>query len=176
MKNLLIILAAGALTVMACKSVEQYRAPIEALTAEWSKTGEMVMNTTSQLENANTFLGGMVDSFKIDSTKKWSNNALADMNEARTAFMAQVQGLSGLVTEVNDFKSKWQSMTADVDALSTGLKNGKLEGDVMAKINDLKANSATAISQCESWNKNIMGAQATAVKAWDMFKQALTAK
>ena len=175
MKNLLLLLC-PCLLVLACKNVDQYRAPIDSLSTEWTKAGEVIMATGSSLETATTFLNAMVDSFKIDSTKKFSKPAMMKMDSMKTAFMAQIQGISGLSTEVNDFKAKWATMTADVNALTTGLKDGKLEGDVMAKVNDLKSNCATALTQAEGWNKNIKGAEKTAVNAYDAFNSAMKMK
>lgn len=175
MKNLLLLLL-PCLLVFACNNVDQYRTPIEALSTEWAKAGQTVTATASSLETSNTFLVGMIDSFKIDSTKKLSKNAMMKMDSMKTAFMAQVRGISGLITEVNDFKTKWSTMTADVDALTTGLKNGKLEGDVMTKINDLKSNASMAMTQAASWTKNINGAQETAVRAYSEFKEAMKLK
>lgn len=171
MKNYLFLLV-SCLIIASCNSVEQYRAPIESLTAEWSKAGEGVKLAAGNISTSANFLNNMVDSFMIDSTKKWNKLGLDTMNMMKTAFMAQVQGINNLSTDINDFTNKWATLTADVDALSMGLKNGKLEGDVMAKINDLKANCAMAATQTEQWNKNMMGAQATAVNAWELFKKA----
>ncbi|MBK6824981.1 MAG: hypothetical protein IPG87_19150 [Saprospiraceae bacterium] len=67
-------------------------------------------------------------------------------------------------------------MTAEVDALSTGLKEGKLEGDVMAKINELKTSAASATSMIDTWNSSTMSAKEAAMKAYDSFKQTLMAK
>ncbi len=176
MKNYLLLLSALSVFAMSCNNVEQYRAPIEALTAEWTKAAETVNTSTTNLTTAANFLSTYVDSFKIDSTKKWSKVALMKMDTAKTAFVAQLQGVNGLVNEANEFKAKWTSMSADVDALTAGLKSGKLEGDVMVKINDLKANCAMALTQTEGWSKNVMGAQTTAMNAWDMFKSAMMMK
>ncbi|MEP7196784.1 MAG: hypothetical protein ABI851_09695 [Saprospiraceae bacterium] len=175
MKNLLLLILPCCM-MLSCKNVDQYRAPIESLTSEWAKAGEAVMATGSSIGTASTFLNSMVDSFKIDSTKKWSKNAMMSMDSMKQAFMAQVQGISGLISEVSDFRAKWMTMSADVEALNSGLKNGKLEGDVMAKINDLKSNCAMAMTQSEAWNKNVMGAQTTAVTAYDKFKTAMKMK
>lgn len=175
MKNLLFVTAL-LITMVSCNSVEQYRAPIEALTAEWSKAGESVMNVAGSIDGSMTFMNTFVDSFKIDSTKKWSKNALMMMDSMKVAFTAQHNGVTGLASEIADFKTKWTTMTADVDALATGLKNGKLEGDVMAKINDLSSNAQLAMTQSEAWNKKIMAAQTTVVNAWDLYKKAAMAK
>lgn len=164
------------LIIVSCKNVDQYRAPIESLTAEWSKATETVMNTYGSIGTSATMMNTFVDSFKIDSTKKWSKNAMMMMDSMRTAFVAQHNGITRLTSEVEEFKNKWTSMTADMDALSKGLKEGKLEGDVMVKVNDLKANCQMALTQSEQWNKNIMGAQTTVVQAWDLFKKAKSLK
>ncbi len=175
MKNLLFV-SALLMTMISCNSVEQYRAPIEALTTEWSKAGEAVMNIAGSVDGSVTFMNTFVDSFKIDSTKKWSKNALMTMDSMRVAFTAQHNGVTGLASEIAEFKTKWTTMTADVDALTTGLKNGKLEGDVMVKINDLTTNAQLAMTQTEGWNKKVMAAQTTVVNAWDLFKKAAEAK
>ncbi|NOT38750.1 MAG: hypothetical protein HOP11_15355 [Saprospiraceae bacterium] len=158
--------------IFSCKNVDQYRAPIDSLTAEWTKAGENVMNTYGSIGTSKIMMNTFVDSFKIDSTKKWSKEALIMMDSMKTAFVAQYNGINKLSTEVEEFKNKWTTMTADVDALSKGLKEGKLEGDVMVKINDLKANCQMAVTQSEAWNKNVTGAQTTVVQAWDLFKKA----
>ncbi|MCC6817173.1 MAG: hypothetical protein IT267_12230 [Saprospiraceae bacterium] len=175
MKNVLLGLAFTSI-ILSCKNVEQFRAPIELLTAEWAKAQEAVMNTHGQLDASATFMQTFVDSFKIDSTMKWSKNAMMTMDSMRIAFEAQHNGINRLKTEVDEFKTKWVELTKDVDALSMGLKDGKLEGDVLTKVNDLKTNAEMALTQSEAWNKNIMGAQATVVQAWDYFKKAKSLK
>ncbi|HRG32509.1 MAG: hypothetical protein JNK69_15595 [Saprospiraceae bacterium] len=170
------ILFVSFLVVVACKNVDQFRAPIEALTAEWSKAGTAVTDAGTQVSAVASSLTALQDSMMIDPALKLKPATVTVLDSIKNTFMAQVQGLGNLSTEIAGFSEKWATMTAEVDALSTGLKEGKLEGDVMAKINELKTSAASAASMVDGWNSSTMSAKEAAMKAYDAFKQTMMAK
>jgi hypothetical protein len=141
------------LLVLSCKGVEQYRAGIEEVSGSWDTTTKAASD-----------FSGMVASDMTNYTK-----ALASMNpdeatmkklkpEQVTAWTAAQKGATDALTAyaplqktIGDFMKTWTEKSADVNALKEGLAKGKLDGDVAAKITELKAMIATAGENMTAW-------------------------
>ncbi|MBK7231248.1 MAG: hypothetical protein IPH93_02965 [Saprospiraceae bacterium] len=175
MKNLF-ILSTFVLFVFACKNADQFRAPIETLTADWAKTATMVGEATTEVNNTISGLTSMTDSMNVAPGTKLAANVTTMLDSLKNSYTAQVQGLGALTTEINAFTEKWTAMSADVDSLNAGLKNGNLEGDVMAKINTLNeaitgANTATA-----TWKSTAAATKEAAMGLYNMYMEKAMGK
>lgn len=172
MKKLIAILV-PVLFVVACKNVEQFRAPIEALSADWEKATTAVTEVGSMIGATQTSLAAIKDSFMVDPMKaaKLKPEVTDSLNSLKLAYTTQVDGLMGLASEVTSFAGSWQQMSTKLTALKTGLASGKLDGDVMAQVNELKNAAMDAATKAEAWKTKLNAAKATAMAAYDIYTQ-----
>lgn len=177
MKKLLAILA-PVVFVFSCKNVEQFRAPIEALSADWEKATTAVTEVGSMIGAAQTSLNSLKDSLMVDPkvAAKMKPEVSASLDSLKNGFTASVDGISGLASEVTSFATSWEEMSKKLASLKDGLTAGKLEGDVLAQIDELKNASMDATSKIEGWSSKLNDAKATAMAAYDMYKQKAMGK
>lgn len=177
MKKIIAILT-PVLFLLACNSVEQFRAPIEALSAEWEKATTTVTEAGSMLGAAQASLTSLKDSMMLDEkmAAKMKPELVASMDSMKTAFMAQLNGMSGMASEVTSFATSWQEMSGKLASLKDGLAAGKLEGDVMAQVNELKNAVMDATTKADGWKTKLEAAKLTAMTAYDMYKQKAMSK
>ncbi len=174
MKKLFAILT-PVLFLTACNNVEQFRAPIEALTAEWEKATTEVTELGGMIGAAQTSLASLKDSMMVDPAKasKMKPEAKASMDSLTTAFTAQLDGINGMASEVATFATSWQEMSTKLTALKDGLTSGKLEGDVMAQITELTNAASDATTKVGEWKSKLDDAKTAAMAAYDMCKQKM---
>lgn len=177
MKKLIAILA-PVVFIIACKNVEQFRAPIEALSADWEKATTAVTEVGGMIGAAQTSLASLKDSLMVDPkmAAKMKPEMTATLDSLKNAFTGQVDGISGLASEVTSFATSWEEMSKKLAGLKDGLAAGKLEGDIMAQIDELKTASVDATSKVEGWGAKLNDAKAAAMAAYDMYKQKAMAK
>lgn len=175
MKNLLVIFS-SLLVIAACSNVDQFRAPIEALTSDWEKATTSVTEVGSMIGAAQSSLMSLKDSLVVDPSKKMSAEATASMDSLKNAFTSQVDGLSGLASEVTTFATSWEEMSGKLAALKDGLAAGKLEGDVMAQLDELKNAAMDAGTKVEAWTTKLNESKAAAMAAYEMFTQKAMSK
>ncbi len=175
MKNL-VILSTFVLFVFACKNVDQFRAPIETLAADWAKTGTMVTDAATEVNTLISDLTSLQDSMTVPAGSKMAADATAMLDSLKNGYMAQVQGLGTIAGEITGFTEKWTAMTADVDALSAGLKDGKLEGDVMTKVTELNDAVKAATTSVDGWKTAAAAAKEAAMSMYNMYKEKSMAK
>ncbi len=169
----LIALFAPALLLVACNSVEQFRAPIEALATDWDKVTASVTETGGMIGAAQASLASLNDSLMVDPklAAKMKPEASASLDSIKAGFASQLEGIGGLASEVAAFTTSWGELTTKLNTLKEGLAAGKLEGDVMAQIDELKNAVVDATSKSEGWVSKLNDAKASAMAAYDMYKQ-----
>ncbi|MBK9222245.1 MAG: hypothetical protein IPO16_08995 [Saprospiraceae bacterium] len=172
MKKFIAILV-PVLFVIACKNVEQFRAPIEALSADWEKATTSVTEAGSMLGAAQASLAALKDSLVVDPkmAAKMKPEVIASMDSMKIAFNSQIEGITGLASEVTSFATSWQEMSGKLASLKDGLAAGKLEGDVMAQVNELKSAVMDASTKADGWKNKLESAKVAAMAAYDMYKQ-----
>lgn len=128
-----------ALTIVACKNVEQYKAGIEELGTKWDGATGAFGEFSSMVEGENTTFASMGDSLTIDSTvfAKLKPADQTKITDAKNAVVSSGAGYASLMTELSAFGTSWTEKSADMTALKDGLMSGKLDGDVSAKIAEL---------------------------------------
>lgn len=177
MKTLIVILV-PVLFIFSCKNVDQFRAPIEALSADWEKATTAVTEVGSMIGAAQTSLGALKDSFMLDpmKTAKMKPDMMASLDSMKMAFTGHLDGITGLASEVTSFASSWQEMSGKLAALKDGLTSGKLEGDVLAQVNELKNAAMDAATKVDTWKSKLEDAKTAAQAAYDMHMQKLMSK
>ncbi|MFZ1256940.1 MAG: hypothetical protein WAR77_11325, partial [Saprospiraceae bacterium] len=93
------------------------------------------------------------------------------MDSMKIAFNSQIEGITGLASEVTSFATSWQEMSGKLASLKDGLAAGKLEGDVMAQVNELKSAVMDASTKADGWKNKLESAKVAAMAAYDMYKQ-----
>jgi hypothetical protein len=171
----LIALFVPVLFVFACNNVEQFRAPIEALSADWEKATTSVTEVGGMIGAAQSSLAALKDSFMIDPMKaaKMKPEMTASLDSMKMAFNAQLDGITGLASEVTSFAGSWQEMSTKLAALKDGLAAGKLEGDVLSQVNELKNAAMDATTKADAWKSKLADAKTAAMAAYDMCKQKM---
>ncbi len=174
----LIALLIPVLFVAACKNVEQFRAPIEALSADWEKATTSVTEIGGMIGAAQSSLNSLKDSLVVDPAKaaKMKPEMTAALDSMRSAFNGHVEGITGLASEVTGFATSWEEMSKKLATLKEGLAAGKLEGDVMAQVEELKTASMDAATKVETWTKKLNEAKAAAMSAYEMYMQKYMSK
>lgn len=172
MKKLIAIIT-PVLFLVSCKNVEQFRAPIEALSADWEKATTAVTEVGTMLGAAQTSLTSLKDSLMVDPkiAAKMKPEVTASLDSMKTAFMAQTEMIGGMASEVTSFAGSWQEMSTKLASLKEGLASGKLEGDVMAQVNELKTAVMDASTKADGWKSKLDATKAAAMAAYEMYKQ-----
>ena len=171
MKKLFILLLP--VIMFACgKGVEQYRAGIEALAADWDATTSAVTEFSStiagDLSNFTQLSGSL--QLSADVQKKLKPEQVTEWQNAQAAFAQALQPFAPLRTQVGEFTKTWGDKTAEVQALKDGLAAGKLEGDVTGQIDSLTTFVAQAKESLTGWQTSHAAAKSGAQAAGDALK------
>lgn len=170
MRNVLFLFLG--LSLFACKSeIQKNEAAIQELATNWETATNSVTEVNNLLaEDMNGFAaaaqGFILNEEAVASLK---GDAATQYNEAMSAFRgATSEAYTPLMNELSAFVTEWTAKTADLTALTEGLKSGKYEGNVVesiatltgyvtkasefstsisAKRNELKANADAAIEK-----------------------------
>ncbi|MCB9277465.1 MAG: hypothetical protein H6562_01000 [Lewinellaceae bacterium] len=147
------------LVLFACNSVEKFRAPIEELVGSWDTTTAAVTEFVGQLGAEQTKANNMLAQMTVpeDLAGKMDEAATAKVGELKASFTEQLGSLSTLNETVTGFVSQWTEKAAEVNTLKEGLAAGKLSGDVMGQIADLKEMVASATTNLEGWKGSLAG-------------------
>ena len=170
MKNLFFLLLPAFL--FSCGGVDQYRASIESLAADWDST------TTAVTEFGNA-LNSDLESFSRTSAelrfddetlKKLKPEQATALQNAQSALAQSLQAFAPIRTQVAEFTKSWQEKAAEVQALQDGLAAGKLEGNVATQVADLNALVTQANESLTSWKTAHAAAKTGAQAAADSLK------
>ena len=139
MKNLVFLFLG--LSLFACKSeIQKNQAAVEGLAASW----QTATNSVTELNNALT--GDMNEMATATKDLILAEDAVAALKgDAATNYTTALENYKAatsdnfapILNELNGFVAEWTAKTADVTALTEGLKSGKYEGNVVEKIAEL---------------------------------------
>lgn len=171
MKKMLFLLL-PVLMVACGGGVEQYRAGIETLTADWDATTSAVtefsnsvagdLSSFSQLAGSLQLSEDVVKKLKPEQTTQWQN--------AQGALTQALQAFAPIRTQVGEFSKSWGEKAVEVQALKDGLAAGKLEGDVTGQIAGLTALVAQAKESLAGWQTAHTAAKSQSQSAADALK------
>lgn len=172
MKKLLGLLLV--VSMFACKNVDQYKAGIEGLTTKWDAASAAITEVTSMVAGSKAAHMAAFDSLKIDSTflTKVKPADLGKIKTAIEAYKTSGSGFDGIATTLSELKTAWDTKGAEVAALKDGLANGKLDGDVAAKITELTNFITTSEGQLTSVKDSVAKTSEGATTALQALKTA----
>lgn len=173
MKKLSFLLAAIALTIMACNNVEQFRAPIEELVGNWESATTIVTDFANTLQTEQSNAAEMVAGMTIPEGVELEEETTQQVQQLQATAQTQLGSLQSLAQTVQSFVSQWTEKSSMVEELQAGLAEGKLEGDVMAKVNELKEMVGTAEGNVEDWRGQLETAKNGLQNAYVSFMELM---
>jgi hypothetical protein len=87
--------------------------------------------------------------------------------------MQSLNNVEGLAKGYSEYSTKWTDLTGKMNSLKEGLAANKLEGDVMAQINELKNSVAEATTMTEGYKSKLEMIRANSMSVYQSFKAAL---
>jgi hypothetical protein len=171
MKRMLFLLLP--VLMFACGSgVEQYRASVDTLVADWDATTsaltEFSATITNDLSNYSQMAGQM--QLTDDVKAKLTPEKTSAWEAAQGALTQALQAFAPLRSEVGEFTKTWGEKAAEVQSLKDGLAAGKLEGDVNAKVTELSGLVAQGKEKLTGWQSAHAAAKSQAQAAADAMK------
>jgi hypothetical protein len=154
------------------KGVEQYRAGIEGLAADWDATSTAVTDFTNTLNGDLSSFSQLAGSLRLseDVQKKLKPEQATQWQAAQTAFTQALQAFAPIRTQVAEFTKAWGEKAPEVQALKDGLAAGKLEGDVTAQIAGLTTLVTQAKESLTGWQTAHAAAKSGTQTAADAMK------
>lgn len=149
--------AAFAILLASCNNVGKYKPMIEELSTNWDSATSSVTDFASKVKTAQADMASLNNQFSFapEVMENWGEDVKEQFSTISTNSKANMEGLSSISSELDGFISSWQEKGAELQALKDGLANGKLEGDVQAKIASLTAASTDATSKLEGWQSKL---------------------
>lgn len=141
------------LLVFACKGVEQHRTSIEELSNNWDATTKQITDFQAMVSTDLTNYTKTLAAIQPDdmARAKMTPAQVTAWEASQKTVTDALGGYAGLQKDINDFAAQWSEKSAEVAALKEGLANGKIEGDVDAKLTDLNAMIAKANENMTAW-------------------------
>ena len=141
------------LLVLSCKGVEQYRPSVEEVAASWDATTKAASDFSAMVSSDMTNYTKAMASLNVDEAtmKTLKPEQVTAWQAAQKGVTDALSAYAPLQKTIGDFMTTWTEKSADVNALKEGLAKGKLEGDVNAKVTELKAMIATANENMTAW-------------------------
>lgn len=139
--------------VISCKGVDQYRPGIEEVSTSWDATTKAVSDFSGMVASDMTNYTKAMASMNIDeaTAKKLKPEQVTAWQAAQKGATDALSAYAPIQRTIGDFMKTWTEKSADVNALKEGLAKGKIDGDVNAKITELKAMIATANENMTAW-------------------------
>jgi hypothetical protein len=162
--RIIIAFALPLLFLTACNSVEKHRAGIEGLATQWDEATAQVTEFAGTLQAEQSAFTQNLSTLQVNEEMLAKVKDAAKKEELASAYASlQSSGASfaSLTAEVGNFVSTWSEKAAEVNTLKEGLANGKLEGDVPAKIAELTALVTDATSKLGTWKEQFETAKAS---------------
>lgn len=141
------------LLVLSCKGVEQYRPAVEEVATSWDATTKEASDFSAMVSSDMTNYTKAMASMSVDeaSMAKLKPEQVTAWQAAQKGVTDALSAYAPLQKTIGDFMTTWTEKSADVNALKEGLTKGKFEGDVNAKVTELKAMIATANENMAAW-------------------------
>ncbi|HZV69983.1 MAG TPA: hypothetical protein VFG10_10585 [Saprospiraceae bacterium] len=141
------------LLVLSCKGVEQYRPAVEEVATSWDATTKAASDFSAMVSSDMTNYTKAMASMNVDEATmaKLKPEQVTAWQAAQKGVTDALSAYAPLQKTIGDFMTTWQEKSAEVNALKEGLTKGKIEGDVNAKVTELKALIATANENMTAW-------------------------
>lgn len=161
------------LAIVACKNVEQYRKPIETLSADWEKATTDFTTAGTLVGALQSSLAGLKDSLTVDPKMKMDAMKTKLVDSLKTSFMSNMDGVTALANKVTSIASNWQTGTATLNTLKEGLTSGKLDATALTNIESLKTLLSETTTATKGITESATAAQASSMSIYDAFKAAM---
>ncbi len=149
----------------------KFKPMIEELAGNWDSTTSAVTEFANMVKNEQSGIMNLSNSMQMDATvmEKWDEATTTKFNNIQSMAQSSSNGLASISSELDAFVSSWMEKGKDLQALKDGLAAGKLEGDVQAKITELKAATTDATSKLDGWKEQFNKVKSAIADASSMF-------
>ena len=164
-----------ALGFSACQNLDEYKPSIEQLQNDWTAQTAMVDSLQREIEKQKTDFLNEQKAFKFDVNVVGSMvpEKSIRFKEAEKACHYAINGYATITAEMATYLTEWQKQTQEMDALSSGLKKGKIDGDIPSRIADLRAKIEESQQKMTTWKSNANAVSAACRASFDNFKVIL---
>lgn len=176
MKKLIAIILPLFVFIFACKNVEQFRKPIESLSADWEKASTSFTDAGTLVGSVQSSIAGLKDSLTIDPKLKLDATKLKLIDSLKTSFAGNMDGLTSLAGKFASLAANWQDGTAKLAALKDGLTTGKLDASALTQIEGLKSMLTETSSATTMITESANTSKTQAMAIYDAFKAAIAKK
>ncbi|MEN0006801.1 MAG: hypothetical protein AAF798_21785 [Bacteroidota bacterium] len=161
----------------ACNNVAQYAEAIGTLSSDWESTTQLVTALTGKISGAQEMLSGLQGQMNLTDEVKGllSEDQLGLVTQYITQFGGFNDVIGNLSSEVFGFVGNWQEKAKDLEALTSGLEAGKIEGDIQAKIAGLSTMVTEAKGKVAGWEETLSGTTSKAQSVFGQFKSIIDA-
>ena len=166
MKKLIAIILPLFVFIFACKNVEQFRKPIESLSADWEKASTSFTDAGTLVGSVQSSIAGLKDSLTIDPKLKLDATKLKLIASLKTSFAGNMDGLTSLVGKFASLAANWQD----------GLTTGKLDASALTQIEGLKSMLTETSSATTMITESANTSKTQAMAIYDAFKAAIAKK
>ncbi|MBK8735388.1 MAG: hypothetical protein WBB26_07960 [Saprospiraceae bacterium] len=176
MKKLIAIILPLFVFIFACKNVEQFRKPIESLSADWEKATTSFTDAGTLLASVQGSIAGLKDSLVVDPKMKLDANKLKLVDSLKSSFMGNFAGLTEMANKLTSMSANWQDGTTKLAALKEGLTSGKLDATTLTQIESLKSMLSETNSTTQAVTEAANASKTSAMSIYEAFKAAIAKK
>lgn len=177
MRNFILLILG--LSFLACKSeIQKNEAAIQELATNWQNATISVTELQNNLTNDINGIAAAAQTFILseEAIAALKGDVATQYNDALTAFRsATSEAYSPLLNEITLFVTEWTNKTADVTALTEGLKSSKYEGNVVENLAILSGYVTKASEFSSSMGEKRSELKANADSAIEKLKMAFEA-
>lgn len=162
--------------VISCKGVDQYRPGVEEVSTSWDATTKAVSDFSGMVASDMTNYTKAMASMNVDeaTVMKMKPEQITTWRAAQKGATDALSAYAPIQKTISDFMKTWTEKSADVNSLKEGLAKGKIDGDVNAKITDLKGMIATANENMTAWKASYATVKNGVVAALTNLQQVMS--
>ncbi|MCO6480989.1 MAG: hypothetical protein J5I94_30375 [Phaeodactylibacter sp.] len=169
----LITLIILALAFSSCSNVGKFKESIESLSSEWETTTAKVSATVDQITQAQEQAKSVLDAMAVPEGASLTEEQTNQVASLKQTVQDQMGNLGQLAQKAFEFVEQWQNEGEKLDALKSGLAEGKLPGDVQATIDSLKGLVGTAGEKVSEWEGQVNSANEAVQSAADSYNEII---
>lgn len=136
---------------LGCTNVEQHREAIESLSANWDTMTQEVTNFSTEVTQEIANWQGELNNMRLAEGIQPDQGLMVQLDSLKSVGQKQGVAFKEIQGEVSTFVTAWETQTADVNALKSGLDNGKIAPELIAKIDSLNTSLIEAATTLENW-------------------------
>jgi len=155
--------------LVSCNQTSKLKPQLETLIAEWDLSTDQLKFILTKVQNNIQSLETI--KLSLDETREtMDTQPLAKqmtIKEMALAFDTQLNGLKGMVLEIEAFNQEWNQAAKTMDQLKAGLAANNLGSEAESQIEKLQMLVLDFTSKQENWAQKAEGAFMTALKAME---------